>query len=338
MRVELIIWTIFTVGFVQSQNEGSSLRINLPISLVRKYPNGLEKQAAMFGIPAYGHGKSITGILVFPQPNNRLGCDPIKKQDAIKPWPAMDQSRIVIVLLDRGNCTFVTKVRNSENVGAGAVIIANNLDDSRPLPYMADDGTGQALTIPSMIIRKGVGIDIKKQMENDTLVVVTMSWDMPADDGRVEWEFWTSSNDEVGLPFKKEFKQVVEVLGDSALFIPRYYIRNGDYYHCTRSDLPCRTQCTNNGRYCAVDPEGDFQIGLDGAHVIRENLRQICIWNQLNITGQQLKWWDYVVQFDTLCNTFLEKSWNESCSQNVMRQLRIDDVAVFQCVEENGGS
>ncbi|MGD8375449.1 MAG: M36 family metallopeptidase, partial [Acidobacteriota bacterium] len=55
-----------------------------------------------------------------------------------------------IALIDRGTCTFVTKVRNAETAGAAAVIVANNAGDSAFA--MGDDGTGGTITIPSLMI------------------------------------------------------------------------------------------------------------------------------------------------------------------------------------------
>ncbi|MBS1251209.1 MAG: Minor extracellular protease vpr [Anaerolineales bacterium] len=63
-----------------------------------------------------------------------------------------------IALIDRGDCTFVTKVRNAQQAGAVAVII---VDDGRGLVGMADDGSGSDITIPSVMVSQGDGARIK---------------------------------------------------------------------------------------------------------------------------------------------------------------------------------
>jgi hypothetical protein len=64
-----------------------------------------------------------------------------------------------IALIDRGTCTFVTKVRNAQSVGAVAVIIANNVSDT---PFgMGDDGTGGDIVIPAVMIGLSDGNTIK---------------------------------------------------------------------------------------------------------------------------------------------------------------------------------
>ncbi len=64
-----------------------------------------------------------------------------------------------IALIDRGNCTFVTKVRNAENSGAIAVIVANNAGDD--LVIMLDDGTGSEIITPSIFIAQSDGQTIR---------------------------------------------------------------------------------------------------------------------------------------------------------------------------------
>ena len=50
-----------------------------------------------------------------------------------------------IAVIDRGGCTFVTKVRNAQDAGASAAIIVNYVNGS---PFkMRDDGTGDDITI-----------------------------------------------------------------------------------------------------------------------------------------------------------------------------------------------
>ena len=47
-----------------------------------------------------------------------------------------------IVLLDRGNCSFVTKVRNAERAGASLVVVIDDREENITNVIMGDDGTG----------------------------------------------------------------------------------------------------------------------------------------------------------------------------------------------------
>lgn len=50
------------------------------------------------------------------------------------------------VLIERGNCTFVTKVKNAQNAGYMLAIIGNNNDEPLKSDFvMADDGHGYSV-------------------------------------------------------------------------------------------------------------------------------------------------------------------------------------------------
>jgi hypothetical protein len=55
-------------------------------------------------------------------------------------------------LADRGTCTFVEKVRNVEEAGAGLAVIVDNKVENITRIVMSDDGSGAGLRIPSMLI------------------------------------------------------------------------------------------------------------------------------------------------------------------------------------------
>ena len=64
-----------------------------------------------------------------------------------------------IALVDRGSCSFVTKVRNAQNAGAAGVIVANNVATT-PFP-LGDDDTGGDITISSMMVSLADGATIR---------------------------------------------------------------------------------------------------------------------------------------------------------------------------------
>lgn len=67
-----------------------------------------------------------------------------------------------ILMVDRGNCSFVTKVRNIENLGVKLAIIIDSREENSENLIMSDDGSGMSLTIPSFMIRKKDGDIIKR--------------------------------------------------------------------------------------------------------------------------------------------------------------------------------
>jgi hypothetical protein len=76
-----------------------------------------------------------------------------------------------IALIDRGTCTFVTKVKNAQNAGAVAVVIADNAAGSPPPGLGGSDAT---ITIPAVRITQADGNTIKAQLGagvNATLLI-----------------------------------------------------------------------------------------------------------------------------------------------------------------------
>lgn len=71
-----------------------------------------------------------------------------------------------IVMVDRGNCNFVTKARNVQKIGGLFALIINNEDDDIDQLVMADDGTGADIYIPTVMITKKDGEIIEKFMRD----------------------------------------------------------------------------------------------------------------------------------------------------------------------------
>jgi hypothetical protein len=98
-----------------------------------------------------------------------------------------------VIMVDRGECTFVTKVRNIENLGVKMAIIADHLKEDSENLIMADDGTGQSITIPSFIIRNEDANLIKEYIAKNQSVFIKNELEMYHPDNRVEYELWYSS-------------------------------------------------------------------------------------------------------------------------------------------------
>jgi hypothetical protein len=263
-----------------------------------------------------------------------------------------------ILLVDRGGCSFVQKVRNAQHAGAAAVVIADNMcqckhdkvctmdpadmDDLTPTceekePIMADDGSGNDITIPSVLIFKQDADPIKSAIKKHT-VRIELAWSLPNPDDHVEWELWTSPTDYVSKEFKTEFKSAIAALGDSATFTPHMYIYDGLAAGCRNDEgkSECFNLCTNEGRYCAADPDNDLDYGISGADVVTESLRRLCIWELYGGDGVGQPYWDYVEDFVNNCDTS-ELFMKEICVQESMMAATVDFDQVQECIDEMGG-
>jgi hypothetical protein len=72
-----------------------------------------------------------------------------------------------IALIDRGTCDFVVKVKNAQNAGAIAVIVANNRDGDSVQSMGGADAT---ITIPSVFVSQNSGTTLKSRVPVSGLV------------------------------------------------------------------------------------------------------------------------------------------------------------------------
>jgi hypothetical protein len=247
-----------------------------------------------------------------------------------------------------------TQVRNAQRAGAAGVIIADNTclcsdtvcieasggqqcETSEPI--MADDGSGSDISIPSFLMFKVDADAVKNEVKADRPVQLEMAWALPNPDDRVEYDLWTVPTDVVSRDFLKGFKDVAVALGKSAYFTPHMYIYDGIRSHCQGNDGQnmCYNLCTNNGRYCATDPDNDLEKGISGADVVRESLRRLCVWKHYGEQdGVGVIWWNYIFEFMQRCNN-PDYFMNEDCVKDAYKHAKVDGDAIDRCMKDSGG-
>ena len=143
------------------------LNISAPAAIAGQYDVG----AAVFGAPLTSPG--ISGEIVVATdtadgagPSTTDACSPINNAFAVAGR---------IALADRGTCGFIVKVKNLQNAGAIAAIIADNAPDSPPA---ALGGTDPSITIPAARILRDTGNAIKAQLNASQTVTGTLGLDM----------------------------------------------------------------------------------------------------------------------------------------------------------------
>ncbi|TFJ86979.1 hypothetical protein NSK_001313 [Nannochloropsis salina CCMP1776] len=326
------------------EDETSRLQIQIPRDLFK--PDGYNHKEALFGIPVYGG--FIAEKLYYA--NTTKMCS-APTADEVAQWKSP-----YILMVDRGDCTFVTKVRHAQHAGASGVLVADNLCVCKDLachpdpdtscqgiePIMADDGSGADITIPSFLLYKPDADAIKEKLRQESLVQVEMTWSLPTPDDRVEWSLWTSANDSSSAALKEEFKEAMAALGQHQYFTPYYQVYDGAAYNCVNFPDHCGSLCTNHGRYCMPDPDKDPYHGYSGRDIVIENLRQKCIWNHYGgeNTGKEegvgLPWWGYVREFTEKCSRS-SRFTDPNCIKEAMGAAGVDHKKIEACMEDAGG-
>lgn len=231
-----------------------------------------------------------------------------------RPWGSWGP--YILLVNDGGLCSYVQKVRNAQHVGASGVLIAplpsdnstnSNYNDPSndttfQLPHgaMMDDGSGGDITIPSFYMTNEDSDAIKKELIADVVVLAQMSWFSTISSTKMQYDLWTASPlDETFIKFVKNFKDTAMALKDYTQFEPHSYIHDGSQYSCI-GNTNCESLCTNHGRYCASDPDGDLSEGISGKDIVLESLRRKCIWKhygsswgggeevRINVNGQSI--------------------------------------------------
>jgi hypothetical protein len=342
----------------------SKLNIVMPQSLYKE--NGYDHREALFGSSPYG-GSIAQNLYYADSDLCDATVDPTRGYPERKPkeaWPSP-----FILLVDRGGCSFVRKVRNAQHAGAAAVLIADNLclcndqdcinhshnDNSdsnnnnsntdggilcqQTEPIMADDGSGGDIAIPSFLLFKKDADQLKSVLKENTYITAEMSWSLPKPDDRVEYDLFTVPSELISKDFQSKWKPIALAFKDRAYFTPHQFIYDGDKSHCHLQDgrNMCFNLCTNNGRYCATDPDNDLEHGISGADVVTEALRRVCIWNHYGASdGIGEKYWDYIAKFIERCDT-PEYFTNSDCLKDVYKQSKVDANIINRCMTDSGG-
>jgi PA domain len=357
--ISMLMIMIMTIATgVVSAEQTSRLQIHIPSTLNTGTKEGYDHRDALFGIPPYGGSIQETvyyttdTLCSSSSGNNNNNNRPHTYPDT----KGKSMQSPFILMVDRGDCTFVQKVRNAQRIGAAAVLIADNtcqctaveckLEEGEECegtePIMADDGSGSDVTIASFLVFKQDADKIKDYLKKNKPVRAEMSFALPTETSRVQYDLWTTPKDSVSRDFLKSFKEAAIALGSSAYFTPRNYIYDGLTAGCQsgQGKNECFSLCTNEGRYCASDPENDLTIGVSGADVVTESLRRMCIWNIYGSTdGIGLQWWDYVTEFLYRCDDPDKPGYftNDQCIKDAMTHSNISYTDVTKCMDDSGG-
>ncbi|KAG6528626.1 hypothetical protein ZIOFF_010805 [Zingiber officinale] len=327
----VLSWVLMPPASGRFVVEKESISVVSPESIKGRH----DASIANFGVPNYGG--TLTGVVIYPS-RGRTGCN------AFEDGPFQSKSkRPVVLLVDRGDCYFALKAYNGQQAGAAAVLVADTIDEpllTMDAPEESDNEFVEKITLPSALITRSLGAALKGAIaKGDEEVVVKLDWreSMPHPDERVEYEFWTNSNDECGdrcdeqVKFVGDFRGNAQILekGGFALFTPHYIT-----WYCPeafRASKECKAQCINNGRYCAPDPETDFEEGYDGKDIVVENLRQLCVHRVANESGRPWAWWDFVTDYQARCS-MKEKKYSKSCAEAVVSSLGLSLDKVTKCM------
>lgn len=289
-----------------------------------------------------------------------------------------DEAQAFVLMIERGDCHFVEKVRHAQEVSAVGVVIYNaekEEDDAGALPIMADDGTGGDIHIPSLLIYHKDALKLMGMLHAAASskpakkVVVLLNWQAANSEHKVDVALWFSSRSSPTLhSFIETFTKIVRGFEDGAeendmvtahvQFTPYYDVFEGSTWGCLGTTAPAETNtsgadggpsssncdklCVYNDKFCTYDPERDETIGLDGKDVLEEDVHQLCIlqYAQQQKNNKTALFWEYVAAFNSKCSPLgaTTSEFNDDCSQRVLASLNIPSAPIATCVRDQGVS
>lgn len=276
---------------------------------------------ANFGFVPYG--QTIIGKLHYDG-KDRFACDEFSSDTVLNRTEDVSP----FFLANRGECSFVQKVRNMENIGVAVAIVIDNKPEMIDEILMSDDGTGGGIRIPSMLIGQNDGQKLiewfeKASSAEKNSIMMMVDFVLPEYD-TVSYDFWFTSSSDRALSFIEDFSKMNTKLGDLVNFAPHYV-----FWECTQCDqVYLDNDCYGNGRYCALEPSNDK---IKGQEIVMEDLRQMCVWEDLKSRNQTNKWWEYIQKVHSTCYSII----NEDCSKRAHESLGLSWASTQECVKDS---
>lgn len=229
--------------------------------------------------------------------------------------------------MERGDCTFVTKVRNVEKAGGSLAVIIDNTDENVHNIVMSDDGTGSGIKIPSMLIDRKTGkmlTNFLTQNSEELTSKAALSAEFIIEmQDHVEWQLWYTSINDKSLDFIKNFNEYQQKFDrDQIRFQPHIVTWACPYCSTDYKEK----ECLSDGRYCSMNHKGHY---IKGSDIILEDLREICLYKNLHAKAKEQKWWEYMQYVHKMCYEEI----TEECSKMAHKHLGLDYKETMDCVD-----
>ena len=237
-----------------------------------------------------------------------------------------------------GTCNAIEKVKNIEKSGGHLAIIISNKDENIGGIFMSDEGAGYDISIPAVLISNSDGkklvayyLEHANSHEDIKEIKLEVKFENENMDNTVKYDIWYSPDQDNAYTFLNDFKEIQKTLIDNAILGVHFFTY--PHYNYSPDKKQNIENCFGNGLYCSRP--GKFGVN-DGTDIIRESLRQKCIYNFAYTkkgANNKMLFWDYIENFYTKC--VRKNKINTPCSEEVMKELKIPYNEIQKCYEDS---
>lgn len=241
------------------------------------------------------------------------------------------------MLLSRGNCSFVRKSKNVQELGGALALVADIYDEDPDNVIMVDDGTGSTIVIPTILISKEDGRVIREAVKDiedknkepnriKDYVVLIVSFEMDNPDDRVEYDIWYTSGDPKALNFIKAMHPYHTKLESNVLMTPHMIVLTCPW--CSSSEIEQNCIVSRGVSYCAPPSNS---ASLRGKEILRQGLHDLCVYDSYkesdNLEDQE-RWWKYM---DMAYDCQLTR-YSDECIRAAMVYAGVEERKVQSCL------
>lgn len=326
----------------------SQITITSPPKLAKSLGK-IEIFNANFGYAPTGHLSNVNLFIYNYYDSNNTkftGCTPY---DLKIPNDHMnEESRTFAygLIVDRGECSFVNKTRNAQNLGIDILIIADDRsEDTNDIIVLNDDGTGDDIIIPTVMISKEAGNALKSYLNdenNNEDVFFSINFEL-AEMNDIEIDIFGSS----------ERFDIYDLLQELKLLFSKYHNDelkvklDVNYVSSSAKDQGEKEikNCLGGGKYCIWTGVqlNDKSINYDGREILNQNIIQKCIQQNsfVNLENQEYlgqTYFYYMEAFNKNCLKQLlveaKSGFINECSQNLLSDMNIIE-KTSKCVQDS---
>ena len=270
-----------------------------------------------------------------------LACQNLDKFFPIKSHQSQENFKILIV--KEGGCPRIQKARNAQYAGYNMILIVNDDDTDIEKIGISDDGSGNNIYIPLVIISKKDGeklINYIQNMRNNNgtsnKVIVEINFiennNSNNNSNMIDFKFFFSSSELRAYLLMINIVQYIYQLKNDVLFTPIYVVHPSTFLN--EDNIINSKNCVSKGKYCYFPKE--TTIIKDGKQIILENLRQKCIYN-ISIKNKNINnYFNYIRTFYNQC-LIKEKipDFSDKCAIKSLSYLGYSVEEVDRCMADS---